>query len=136
MAVAKISSATLRIFGDDLNPEEITKLLSCEPSQSQTKGQTFTSKSGRTRTAKTGLWRLSAGDREPENLDAQVIEIFQQLPDDLNIWEQLATNYDLDISCGLFLGKSNSVVLLAPETMQIFSSKAVRLTLDIYPGED
>jgi len=82
------------------------------------------------------MWRLSAKEREPANLDAQVIEIFQQLPDDLNVWNQLATQYELDIFCGLFLNKRNGVVLLAPESMQILSSRAVRLTLDIYAGDD
>ena len=137
MAEANSSSVALRIFSDDLIPEEVTELLRCEPSHSQTKGQPFSNKhSGKKRVAKTGMWRLSATDFEPANLDAQVDEIFQQLPSDLNIWNQLATHYELDISCGLFLDKRSGVVLLAAKSMQILSSRTVRLTLDIYAGDD
>ena len=134
------SSATFRIGGDDLNPEEITELLSCEPTKIQTKGQIFRSKkSGKERAAKTGMWRLSVADYEPANLDSQIVEIFQKLPDDINVWDELASRFDLDIFCGLFLNKTNDVILIAPDPMQILSSRGVTLTLDIYasaPLED
>lgn len=127
------SSATLRIWGDDLLPDEITKLLNCEPTQAQIKGQIFSSKStGSQRAAKTGLWRLSAMDCEPMNLDSQIVEIFQQLPEELDIWKQLAARFDLDIICGLFMNKSNDVVAVAPEAMQMLSYRGVELKLDIY----
>lgn len=136
MAKADRSSATFRIFGDDLNPDEISKLLGCEPTQSQTKGQVFTAKSSdKQRTAKTGMWQLSATECEPENLDAQIKEIFQKLPDDEDFWNQLAARYGLDIFCGVFVNVSNGVTWIAPESLQILSSRKVILKLDIYAGE-
>lgn len=127
------SSATLRIWGDDLFPDEVTKLLNCEPTSSQKKAQIFSSKkSGKQRAAKTGLWRLGTKYCEPANLDFQILEIFEQLPDELNIWQQLSTHYDLDIFCALFLETTNDVVVVAPEPMQILSSRGVALELDIY----
>jgi len=81
VAEADSSCAALRIFSDDVIPDEVTELLRCEPTRSQTKGQTFTNKrSGKQKIAKIGMWRLSAADCEPANLDAQIDEIFQQLP--------------------------------------------------------
>ena len=137
MAEANSSCAALRIFSDDLIPEEVTELLHCEPTHSQTKGQSFSNKhSDKKRVAKTGLWRLSAEDCEPANIDVQIDEIFRQLPSDLNVWSQLAADYELDISCGLFLNKRNEVFILAPKSMQILSSRSVRLTLDIYAGNE
>jgi len=135
VAEADSSCAALRIFSDDLIPDEVTELLRCEPTRSQTKGQTFTNKrSGKQKIAKIGMWRLSAADCEPAKLDAQIDEIFQQLPSDLNVWNQLAKNYELDISCGLFLTKRNEVFLLEPKSMQILLSRTIRL--DIYSGDE
>lgn len=127
------SSASLRVGGDDLIPSEITELFNCEPTQAQTRGQTFTSnKPDYKRVAKFGLWQLSAKDCEPMNLDSQIVEIFQQLPRDLEIWKQLNARFELDIFCGLFMSKSNDVVAIAPEPMQLLSSRGVALKLDIY----
>jgi len=135
MAQADSSSATLRIGSEKLIPAEITELLGCEPTQSQTKGDVITGKSDYKRTVKAGMWRLSAKDCEPENLDSQIAEIFEQLPDDLNVWRQLSARYELDIFCGIFVNRSNGVALISPESMKILSSRNIRLTLDIYAGE-
>ena len=47
------SYATLRISGDNLNPEEITELLGCQPSHAHLKGeQTINEKTKRVYTKK------------------------------------------------------------------------------------
>lgn len=70
MAQLDRSIATLRIAGDDLQPAEISALLGHAASKQQVKGEVFVGKvSGRSRTAKTGMWRLEATDAAPENLD-------------------------------------------------------------------
>ena len=81
------------------------------------------------------MWQLSATECEPENLDAQIKEIFQKLPDDEDFWNQLAARYGLDIFCGVFVNVSNGVTWIAPESLQILSSRKVILKLDIYAGE-
>ena len=133
---ANSSTATLRIGGDDLQPDKITEFLGCKPTKSQTKGQIFSSKkSGKERAAKTGMWRFSVADATPANLDAQIVEIFQQLPSDMTKWEQLSSRYDIDLFCVLFLNKTNDVILIAPEPMKILSSRGVTLTLDMYASK-
>jgi hypothetical protein len=54
------SVAKLRIYGDDLDPEALTKRLGIEPSAAQRKGQVFTNSPGLSRTAKVGAWFLSS----------------------------------------------------------------------------
>lgn len=79
MAHVQRSVVTLRIGGDDLVPEEITKLLGAQPTATQTKGDKIVGrKTGRVRIAKMGMWRLHAKDREPEGMDAQTQEILSQ----------------------------------------------------------
>ena len=127
------SDVTFRIFGDTLIPEDITKLLGLEPTRSKTKGQVTTKKKlGATRTAKTGMWRLDATDCKPANLDYQIDEIFQNLPDELSLWTHLSSSYELDLFCGLFLTESSGVVFITPESMKILSSRGVKLKLNVY----
>jgi hypothetical protein len=39
------------------------------------------------RIARTGSWRLDAERREPEDLEAQIFEILDQLTGDLAVWQ-------------------------------------------------
>ncbi len=78
------------------------------------------------------MWRLRTKHCEPANLDSQIVEIFQKLPDDLKVWQQLSMRYEIDMFCGLFFEKTNDVISIAPETMHILSSLGITLKLDIY----
>ena len=85
MAQVKRSAASLRISGDDLQPSEITRLLGCDPSAAQAKGETIIGRNtDSARIVSTGMWRLFASKREPEDLDGQIAELLSKLTDDLN----------------------------------------------------
>lgn len=55
--------AELRIYGNDLEPREVTERLGVEPTSSQRKDDSVTSSLGRRRTFKAGGWFLSSEDR-------------------------------------------------------------------------
>jgi len=58
------SAAGLRIIGDDVVPEEITRVLGCEPTSTTVKGQVIRGKkTGQERIARTGSWHLDVPDR-------------------------------------------------------------------------
>src|SRR5689334_883760 len=92
------TAASLRIFGDDLDPLEITRLLGHEPSSAERKGQEIVGKSTRAiRVARTGSWYLVAERRAPGDLDAQIVEILSKLSSDLGVWQQLAERFRIDL---------------------------------------
>jgi hypothetical protein len=137
MAQIQGSAATLRIAGDDLQPAEITRLLGCDPSAAQTKAEQIIGRnSGSTRVASTGMWRLVASKREPEDLDGQIVELLSKLADDLNVWASIARTYRLDLFCGLFMGGSNEGLSISPESMTALGLRHIELGLDIYGGDE
>ena len=81
MAIIGTSTLTLRFFGDDLDPGEITARLGCTPSHGVPKGGTIVARRGTERIARTGSWRLSARDRTPGDLDGQAAEVFDKSRD-------------------------------------------------------
>ena len=132
MGVIDHSVATLRFFGDDLVPEEITALLGASPTVSYRKGQELVGrKTGIVRIAKTGSWRLSAARREPEDLEAQTLEILAQLTQDLKVWESLS-RFQPDLFCGLFMGSSNDGLPLSAKVLLSLGQRGIALGLDIY----
>ena len=96
------SVATLRLFGDDLLPEDISQMLGARPTAAHRKGErVFGKVTGSVRIAETGSWRLSAERREPENLESQIFEILGRLSSDVAVWREIGSRYKLDLFCGI-----------------------------------
>lgn len=126
------SVATLRFFGDELVPGEISELLGASPTVSCRMGEELVgAKTGAVRIAKTGSWRLSAASREPWDLEAQIFEILGQLTGDSATWRSLA-RFQPDLFCGLFMGSSNDGLRLSPEALLALGQRGIALGLDIY----
>lgn len=137
MAQLHKSAVTLRISGDDLIPEEITRLLGVSPSQAQTKGDKIIGKkTGNVRIAKCGMWRLCASDREPEDMDGQIQEILSQATDDLAVWQSLTKKYQADLFCGLFMRVGNEGLTISSESLAALGARGIEMGLDIYRGDD
>ena len=131
------STASLRFFGDDLDPDDLTERLAAPPTKSARKGDVRIGKSGRQYVEKTGSWRLKASDAKPGDLDIQIQGIFASLTSDLSVWADLSARFRVDIFCGLFMDKGNEGLEIAPETLGAMGARGVTLSLDIYdPPQD
>jgi len=130
------SAASLRIFGDDLIPTEISRLLGCEPTKAQVKGDVIRHSSGRERLVKFGGWWLNASRAEPEDLDGQIRWLMSQVNADLSIWRHLTTSYDVNVFCGLFMQSGNDGISISAETMLELGTRGIEIGLDIYGPDD
>jgi len=128
------SSIGLRVFGDEVIPEQITSLLGHEPTGSGIKGHPrYPSISpNKPRLARTGSWVLSCKDRSPGDLDGQVKEILDLLTNDFKIWKKLSEQYELDMFCGLWLTTYNEGISLSLETLKALSDRHIFIDFDIY----
>lgn len=137
MAHLKRTVATLRIMGDDLRPDEITRMLGCEPTFSQIKGEELIGrKTGFVRIAKFGMWQLQATDREPGNLDEQIEELLDKLSGSVDNWNDISNKFEIDLFCGLFLARSNEGLSISPKSLAALGGRSIELDLDIYGSSD
>jgi Domain of unknown function (DUF4279) len=128
------TEASVSISGDDLDPDQITKLMGCAPNRSEKKGQVLTI-GGRGKAAPVahrGLWRLQANRRSPDDLEAQIRELLAMLPQDLALWRELSARYEVSMFCGLFMGGWNNGIGLSPELLLAIAERGMALDLDIY----
>ena len=124
---------TLRIIGDALLPDEITRLLGCAPTRARRKGDVIRGKvTGRERIAPTGTWQLEAEARDPADLDRQVNEVLHRVTKDPEVWARLSRAFRLDLFCGLFMERSNEGMALAPSTLAALGGRGIELSLDVY----
>jgi hypothetical protein len=139
MAELSESVAGLRIVGDDLDPEEVTRLLGKAPDLARRKGEVALA-AGRERVARTGTWMLNTDSSAPGDLDRQIDELLAGTTDDLAVWRRLADRYRIDVFCGLFMKELNEGIAISPQTLQKLAERGIRLDLDIYAaskeGED
>jgi len=130
------TKASLRIFGDDLDPDEIARALGKEPTRTQRKGGTVGNRKDAKSIACTGGWWLHAKDRTPGNLDGQVRELLDGLTEDLAVWADIHARCSrLNLFCGLFMGEDNQGETLSPETLRALGARNISLELDIYGPE-
>jgi len=133
MAHMHRSTASLRIIGEALKPEDISELLGCAPTYAHIKGHEWQGKkAGKAYIKDFGLWALNANDCEPENLDQQVDWLLSKLTPDLNIWLSIRERYRIDLYCGFFMGESNEGMSVSPKTLLALGARGIELGLDIY----
>lgn len=120
-----------------MDPEEITRLLGKNPTSAEYKGEIIKNqKTGRTRIARRGSWRLGVERRTPGNLDGQISEIFEGMNDDLAVWNDLASRYKADLFTGLFLREFNEGIDLSPQSLKQLGERGLLLDMDIYDGAE
>lgn len=137
MSRAQWSTAVLRVFGDDLDPDEISALLGSRPSSFARKGERLAiGTAGRVRILKTGRWSLNAVDSRPEGVEAQIFAILDRLTGDMDIWRSLSDRYQLDMFCGVFMDSGNDNLSLSSKALFALGQRGIELELDIYDPVD
>ncbi len=141
------AAVTLRIFGDSLNPNEITELLRCSPSMSHCKGELIKNRDGaphwnahigRHSTRNTGMWSLKAPNSCPADIEGQMRNLLAQLPDDLEVWERISSFPDLKVEffCGFFMCRTNEGIELSIQMLSEMAKRGIKLGLDIYSPDE
>ena len=136
MAVLRKTEASLRILGDDLDPEEITAALGKQPDKAARLGDTLRTPLGGERISQTGVWSVSVEQRIPGDLDAQIAKLLEGTTENIGVWRNITSRFKSDIFCGLFLDECNEGLSISPTTMKALGERGILLDLDIYSGTD
>lgn len=104
----------LRVIGDSLDPNEVTKLLGCEPTKAK------------------GNWILDGKLPPTDDFEVQIENLLASVTDDLSAWKALADKYRIDIYCGLFLKDINRGCDLSSKIIKALSERNISICFDIY----
>jgi len=127
------TTVTLRIFGDELEPAHLTKMLGITPTNCYRMGDVRTGRtSGKQYKRKTGGWILDTNDRTDGDLDSQIDTLFNQLPKEETVWAILKKDFELNLFCGVFLNSGNDGFELRPSTLAMLGQRDISLWLDVY----
>lgn len=126
---------SLRIMGDTLDPNEITKALKHAPSTSYRKGDDLRRPDGTfLRVARSGRWSLSfTPDSLPfDNCCDAVERILTLFTEDIEAWRLITTFHQADFLIGAVLDTKNRGIEISPKLMLLLGERGVKIGFDVY----
>lgn len=130
------TTVSIRFFGEQLDPDKLTEWLGYKPSYWQYKGDVIFQGQYR-KIAKEGCWILSTERDNQSSLEEKVTSLLDKLADDKKLWQELTTQFRVDVFCGIFMQTWNRGFELSPQVMNRLAERNVVIGFDIYyEGED
>jgi hypothetical protein len=122
---------SLRIFGADLDPSEITRLLGCEPTYAARTGDIVSGHNGRSRTVRQGNWRLCT-ESSDLGIEEQLVALLARVTSDVALWQALTARFDVDVFCGVFPAAEQHGFELSPRLHRLLADRNLSIGFDIY----
>ena len=125
-------TVSVRVTGDQLDPDVITRALRTTPTFAARKGDRRPS-GGREVVQPTGVWFVEFGGAPQEwTLSEAIGALLDRLPAEIEIWDDLATNHELDVFCGLQMTAWNRGFALPPTLLGRLADRHLELDVDLY----
>lgn len=123
----------LGFMGDDLEPDELTRLLGATPTHAHRRGdmlpRPFTSQ------ATGGYWAIST-ERSTDDIEQQLTALFARLTSDICVWRDITTRYKADLFCGVFIASFGHGFSMSPALHRALADRNLLIIFDIYPEYD
>jgi len=121
-------SFTLGVYGEDLDPDEISSLLGCAPTRAHRRGDLR--KSGTPWPQ--GCWTHAVEGTPPTGPEELVHLLLARLPTDEGLWKMLRARYRVTLGFGIFNEGWNRGFALSPEALRRIQAIGVGVDFDIY----
>ncbi len=124
-------TVSLRILGDDLDPDEISRLLAVSPTFSARRGDARETKRAILRQP-VGVWSFDIGKSSEWVLEDLIRSLLDRIQVPVETWQLLRTRYQIEMFCGLFLNDWNRGTNLSAGILGRLAERGIALSLDIY----
>jgi len=146
---------SLRVFGDALEPDEVSALLGRQPSRSHRKGEgsSSVSKSASSGSSTeptseptleptseptsepTGVWILDSGLSGKAEIEEHVEALLSLVSNDSDEWASLTSRFSASILCSACLDEYNEGFEISPRLAQSLADRGLVIAFDIYSGD-
>ena len=120
----------LRVTGDDLDPERITRMLGANPTLAARKGEEM-DLHGVPVVQRTGIWSYSLPASPEWELSDAIDTLLEQLPADPALWESIAGWADVAVVCGLYVHDIDRSADIEPDTLARLAERRLALRIEI-----
>jgi len=123
------SSATLAVYGRDLEPHDVTSLIGVEPTHSFRRGF---KRGARSPAMEHGAWFLEVRGRAPDGPAVQLETLLAKLPASPDMWRQLSARYTIQLRLALHMQGLNKGFSLNKRLTERVAAFGVDLEFDLY----
>lgn len=123
------SGATLCIYGESLDPDELTGILKTKPTCAFKKGH---KRRPGAKPSKHGAWLLEVRGEAPKGPQELIQELLMHLPSDVSIWQYINEKYKTRISVGIHFFSWNRGFSINPELLGMVANLGLELDFDLY----
>jgi hypothetical protein len=131
-AIARVR-VSLRVFGDALEPEEVSALLGRDPTRCHRRGDPVGD--GGTSAEPTGAWILDSTLSEKDEIEDHVENLLSIVSNDSDEWDQLTSCFSASILCSAFLDQYNEGFEISPRLARSLADRGLVIAFDIYSGD-
>jgi hypothetical protein len=123
----------LRVTGDAVDPERITRMLGVSPTWAARQGEPV-DRAGVPELQHTGIWAYALPASPEWELGDAIDTLLERLPHDPALWESLAGWARVAVVCGLYIHDVDRAADLAPDTLARLAERRLALRLEIRGG--
>jgi len=132
-AIARVR-VSLRVFGDSLEPDEVSALLGSKPTRCHRKGDPVTGGNS-AHVEPTGAWILDSQLSEKTEVEEHVETLLTRLSNDEDEWASLVSRFSASFHCSLFLDQYNEGLEVSPRLARHVADRGLVIAFDIYSGD-
>lgn len=143
MAVADPGSlvASITVFGESVDPDEITGLVGAPPDRSHRVGDLVSPNRNSVSTHRRGLWSISTEGRldASAHLSDHIRDLLERVTGDAGVWSVLAARHSTRVFVGWFMHRGNEGAHVESDVLMELGRLSLQLDFDLYsapPGED
>lgn len=126
------SSAALCIYGDDLDPDDVSARLGIQPTRAFRKGE----RRNHSPPTRHGAWILEVRGETPTGPDDHLRELLAQVTVAPDVWQTLLRDFELRLSCAVHTTGWNRGFALRPATLAKIADLGIELDFDLYAYPD
>jgi hypothetical protein len=128
---------TLAVYGETLDPDEVSRRLGCAPTKTFRKCETRRPSGREGRPMPHGAWFLTVEGKAPVGVDELTSLLLNRFPQDEQFWRDLGRDYRLQIRVAIHTGGWNRGFDLKPSTTKLVALTGGTLGFDLsFYGED
>jgi hypothetical protein len=121
----------LRVTGDELDPERITRMLGVSPTLAARRGE-HVDIGGVPVSQPVGVWRYALPASPEWELGDAIDTLLENLPADPALWESMAGWAEVAVVCGLYVHDVDRSAALPPDTLARLAERRLTLRLEIH----
>ena len=121
---------TLALYGDDLDPPEITRIIGCEPTHAHRRSEPRAGHEFKN-PYKSGAWLLTVKMEKPQGPEEATERLLDLVPGDERVWKDLSERFELRISYGIFFSGMNRGFALSHNVQKRLVKYHAKLDFDL-----